>query len=287
MKQEQYKMVGVDADGQPLYQKIEAESAIDDESLASADQPITQNQEAEEPSRLTPSKKIAGLKAKVVTLDGVGDPKKADYLYAELDPALVQLRHERSQEQFPEIKFLEKEFVLNVVHRHPIGIVVIWAVAGLIMSLLVITWAVLIFQNSASDVIHQELLSMSTGGIIIGSIVLIALMFAVIFARVYRANKLIITTERVVQIISNSLFDTKRQTIDLGWIEDVSYHQKGFFASTIGYGSVRLSTIGDETTYYFVFAPSPQKITAQINEVVFAIKNERALTLKQINQDKN
>ena len=85
-----------------------------------------------------------------------------------------------------------------------------------------------------------------------------------------------------MQIISNSLFDTKRQTIDLGWIEDVSYHQKGFFASTIGYGSVRLSTIGDETTYYFVYSPDPQQVSMRINEIVFAVKNERALTEAQI-----
>lgn len=284
MSQDQYKMVGVDADGKPLYQKIEPE-AVDEVRLSGLnDQPVKVDQE-QAPSQSRQSKRPAGLKARIRSLDGVCDPKKSDYLYANLDPSLVQLRHDRSQEQFPEIKFLEKEFVLNVIYRHPIGVAVIWLVAALITTLLVGIWAVLIFQNSASDVVHQELFSMTTGGIIIGSIVAIALIFAVIFTRVYRANRLIITTERVVQIISNSLFDTKRQTIDLGWIEDVSYHQKGFFASTIGYGSIRLSTIGDESTYYFVFAPNPQKINARINEVVFAVKNERALTEKQINQE--
>lgn len=284
MSQDQYKMVGVDADGKPLYQKIEPE-AVDEVRLSGLnDQPVEVDQE-QATSQSRQSKRPVVLKARIRSLDGVCDPKKSDYLYVNLDPSLVQLRHDRSQEQFPEIKFLEKEFVLNVIYRHPIGVAVIWLVAALITTLLVGIWAVLIFQNSASDVVHQELFSMTTGGIIIGSIVAIALIFAVIFTRVYRANRLIITTERVVQIISNSLFDTKRQTIDLGWIEDVSYHQKGFFASTIGYGSIRLSTIGDESTYYFVFAPNPQKINARINEVVFAVKNERALTEKQINQE--
>lgn len=285
MNQDEYKMVGVDADGKPLYQKVEQEAKgpVDQTNIPASI--IETNQEGSQnlaESRRKPE--LKGARARMASLDGICEPSNSDFLYQELDPELVRLRHEQSQEQFPDIKLFEKEFVLKVIHRHPIGVAVIWLVSALITTLLVGIWAMLIIQNSSSNVIHQDLFSMSTGMIIIGSIVAIALIFAVIFSRVYRANKLIITTERVVQIISNSLFDTKRQTIDLGWIEDVSYHQKGFFASTIGYGSVRLSTIGDETTYYFVFAPNPQQITMRINEIVFAVKNERPLTEKQIKQ---
>lgn len=269
MNQDEYKMVGVDADGKPLYQKVDQGSV---------------NQTDQTHVSATPHRKteLKGTRARMASLDGVCEPNNSDFLYQELDPELVRLRHEQSQEQFPDIKLFEKEFVLKVIHRHPIGVAVIWLVSALITMLLVGIWAVLIIQNSSSNIVHQDLFSMSTGMIIIGSIVAIALIFAVIFSRVYRANKLIITTERVVQIISNSLFDTKRQTIDLGWIEDVSYHQKGFFASIIGYGSIRLSTIGDETTYYFVFAPDPQQISMRINEIVFAVKNERPLNEKQV-----
>ena len=45
---------------------------------------------------------------------------------------------------------------------------------------------------------------------------------------------------------------------------------------------MRLSTIGDETTYYFVYSPDPQQVSMRINEIVFAVKNERALTEAQI-----
>lgn len=277
MNQDEYKMVGVDADGKPLYQKVDNDSSqtVDKAPMSST----IANRPQSYSGRQMPAK---GVKARMASLDGVCEASNSDFLYQELDPALVRLRHEQSQERFPDIKFLEKEFVIKVIHRHPIGVAVIWLVAALITTLLVGIWAMLIVQNSSSNVIHQDLFSMSTGMIIIGSIISISLIFAVIFSRVYRANYLIVTTERVVQVISNSLFDTKRQTIDLGWIEDVSYHQKGFFASTIGYGSVRLSTIGDESTYYFVFAPEPQQISAHINEIVFAVKNERPLTETQI-----
>ena len=277
MNQDEYQMVGVDADGQPLYRKVDrtsndpANTSV--EPSASANQPARAKKHAPEPK---------GMAARMASLDGVCEAHNSDYLYKALDPELVRLRHEQSQEQFPDIQFMDKEFVIKVVHRHPIGVAVIWLVSALITTLLVGIWAMLIIQNSSSNVVHQDLFSMSTGMIIIGSIISIAIIFAIIFSRVYRANCLIVTTERVVQIISNSLFDTKRQTIDLGWIEDVSYHQKGFFASTIGYGSVRLSTIGDETTYYFVYSPDPQQVSMRINEIVFAVKNERALTEAQI-----
>lgn len=283
MNQDEYKMVGVDADGQPLYQKVEqeGEGLVDQTNIPAST--IETNQEGSQNlTELRRKPDLKGARARMASLDGICEPSNSDFLYQELDPELVRLRHEQSQEQFPDIKLFEKEFVLKVIHRHPIGVAVIWLVSALITTLLVGIWAMLIIQNSSSNVIHQDLFSMSTGMIIIGSIVAIALIFAVIFSRVYRANKLIITTERVVQIISNSLFDTKRQTIDLGWIEDVSYHQKGFFASIIGYGSVRLSTIGDESTYYFIFASEPKQVSMQINEIVFAVKNERSLTEDQI-----
>lgn len=283
MNQDEYKMVGVDADGKPLYQKVEQEvkGSVDQTNTPSFI--IETNQEGSQNlAEFRRKPELKGARARMASLDGICEPSNSDFLYQELDPELVRLRHEQSQEQFPDIKLFEKEFVLKVIHRHPIGVAVIWLVSALITTLLVGIWAMLIIQNSSSNVIHQDLFSMSTGMIIIGSIISIALIFAVIFSRVYRANKLIITTERVVQIISNSLFDTKRQTIDLGWIEDVSYHQKGFFASIIGYGSIRLSTIGDETTYYFVFAPDPQQISMRINEIVFAVKNERPLNEKQV-----
>lgn len=259
-QQEEYKVVGVDASGNPLYQKVVKSNGGSKYKQAAK-----------------------GVHARMSSLDGVCKVGcESDFLYSNLNPEVVKLRHNQSQEQFPEIKFMDKEFVLRVIHRHPIGVVIIWLVAALITMLLVGIWAVLLVQNSQASVVHDELFSLNTGMLIIGSIIAIALIFAVIFSRVYRANKLIITTERVVQVISNSLFDTKRQTIDLGWIEDVSYHQRGFFAAIVGYGSLRLSTIGDETTYYFIFTPDPQAVNMKINEIVFAVKNERPLTEQQI-----
>ncbi len=100
------------------------------------------------------------------------------------------------------------------------------------------------------------------------------MVFAYIVSSIYSANKFVVTTERVVQYMSNGLFDKKKQTIDLGWIEDVSYHKTGIFASIFNFGSVRLSTIGDESTYYLKTVKSPEIVSSQLNELVLAVKNQ-------------
>lgn len=278
MSKEEFKMVGVDGDGNPLYQKIVREPLSEEQIIdVSGDQT-----EVSVADSVRSKSTVERILDKTQSKQRGASVKNSDFLYADMDPALIKLRHEQSQAQFPNIKLLEKEFVLKVVRRHPIGIVVIWLLTTFVATLLIGVWMMLLAQNSSAITTHNTLLSMEMGVIIIGSIATIAVMFAVIFTRVYRANMLIVTTERVVQVISNSLFDIKTQTIDLSWIEDVSHHQKGFFAMTIDYGSIRLSTIGEETTYYFVLTPNPQAVSTWINDIVFAVKNEYALTDREL-----
>lgn len=258
-QQFEYKVVGTDENGNELYQKV----------------PVA-------PTLTKPAPVINGQVKRLKELN-----QSSDFLYDDIDPELVKLRHERSQQQFPSVKFLEKEFVVRVINRHPLGILLIWVVAGVITTLMAIVWISLTIKGDYGFNYYSSGLdaSIHNGALIIGLIALTVAMFAVIFTRVYKANRMIITTERVIQFISNGLFDLKKQTIDLSWIEDVSYHQKGFFATVVDYGSLRLSTIGDESTYYFIFTPSPSGIATKINSLVFSIKNEKPLNLAQIDEE--
>jgi predicted membrane-bound spermidine synthase len=89
-----------------------------------------------------------------------------------------------------------------------------------------------------------------------------------------------ITSERVIQFQQRSLFDEKIQSIDLDGIEDVSSHQVGMVASLFNFGNVRLSTVGDETTYEQNLVYNPKRIVEQINNIVQAVKNDRLVPTK-------
>src|SRR5690606_38669616 len=74
---------------------------------------------------------------------------------------------------------------------------------------------------------------------------------------VYLQNKFFLTNESVIQEIQHSLFSKHEQTVSLANIEDASYRQEGILQHMFNYGSIRLSTQGDETTYRFNYVTNP------------------------------
>jgi hypothetical protein len=89
---------------------------------------------------------------------------------------------------------------------------------------------------------------------------------------VYLANKFFLTNESVIQEVQLSLFSRHEQTVSLGNIEDASFRQSGMLQSILDYGSIRLSTEGDETTYRFNYVSNPKKQIALLNNAVEAFK---------------
>jgi len=98
-------------------------------------------------------------------------------------------------------------------------------------------------------------------------------MFVVYY--VYVNNKFFLTNESVIQEIQVSLFSRHEQTVSLGNIEDASYSQHGIIQQIFNYGSIRLSTEGDETTYRFTYVANPKQHIATLNNAVEAFKNGR------------
>ena len=72
-----------------------------------------------------------------------------------------------------------------------------------------------------------------------------------------------------------SLFSKKEQTISLLNIEDASFRQSGLLQTFLNYGSLRLSTQGDETTYRFNYVADPGRQVALLNNAIEAFKNGR------------
>jgi uncharacterized membrane protein YdbT with pleckstrin-like domain len=109
---------------------------------------------------------------------------------------------------------------------------------------------------------------------------LASLLFSVggyIAVLVYTNNRFFLTNESVIQEIQISLFSKREQTVSLANIEDASYHQRGIVQTLFDYGSIRLSTEGDETTYRFYYVAHPKKEIALLNNAVEAFKNGRPI----------
>lgn len=124
--------------------------------------------------------------------------------------------------------------------------------------------------------------SSSEGLFWMGAIMLLVIVLFVvggsIAATVYLGNRFFLTNESVIQQIQTSLFHRHEQTVSLANIEDASFRQQGMIQHLFNYGSIRLSTEGDETTYRFSYVESPKKQIDTLNNAVESFKMGRPVS---------
>lgn len=188
---------------------------------------------------------------------------------------LVKARHDESIKHYPSLNLSDSEFIISAVRRHPIGLFAPVAITVLIVAL---TLSLLVnFSAIAGE--FAFLSSADYGSILFGGLLLVLLFLlgGYIAIWVYMNNRFFLTNESVIQEIQTSLFSHHEQTVSLNNIEDASYEQRGIIQMMFNYGSIRLSTEGDETTYRFSYVANPKKQIAILNNVVEAFKNGRPI----------
>lgn len=193
----------------------------------------------------------------------------------EISDELLQ-KHEDSKRQYPDLNLSKGECVLMKIQRHPIGLFAPVAATAFLLSLLVAAWImypVVLQENPTMD-----LPSTAAVGMIVILLMLLTALFGYIAVWVYLRNTFFLTNESVIQEIQHSLFSKHEQTVSLGSIEDVSFRQTGVLQTMFGYGTIRLSTEGEETTYRFHYVASPKEQVATLNNAVEAFKNGRPVT---------
>lgn len=269
-----FKIVGVDSDGRNLYQKVEYSEITNQDGQTSlhrsSRETIITPKPALPPRRNGFQPRPTG---KVARQDSVGIASQ----YEDLTPETLKERHEQSLRDYPEIRDLaDNEFVLVEVKRHPIVPKLIWGFS--LFFLVIITSLWLIFASTSTAPSRIFGFDLNFSGIFAFIIILLdalLVMVAYISTKIYKHNKMFVTSERVIQFKQRSLFDEKIQSIDLDGVEDVSSHQVGMIASLFNFGNVRLSTIGDESTYEQDLVKNPKQVVNQINSIIQAVKNDR------------
>jgi hypothetical protein len=202
-------------------------------------------------------------------------------LKAPISPEIQKL-HEESQKKFPRLNLSPAEYILLSVRRHPIGLFKIWAIGLLfILAFMVVYYLTFIGPGASS-----ELADFSGIAVSILTIMIVVITLGVLVATyVYVSNRFYLTNESVIQEIQSSLFSKNEQTVSLSNIEDASYKQDGVLAMMFNYGTIRLSTEGDETTYRFSYVANPKHHIAVLNNAVEAFKNGRPVGMPDPTDD--
>ena len=193
------------------------------------------------------------------------------------DPRVIKERHDQSVIMYPDIKVDEEQYLVLYMPRHAQGYLLNIIFSSIIAVFLISAWIIICFLPNPFPIPANFKPQLS---LIFGSITVLLILITYINYVVYRANRLIITNERAIQWISNTIMNQRKQVINLEAIEDISYSREGILQHLFDYGTVRLSTIGDESTYTFPFAPNPDKKAEFLSDIVETARENQMLSDK-------
>ena len=261
------KPVAYDTNGQPLYAALQP-AATKPQGIPAPTSNVTAAPERIEGQNFDPKQRVQyGDASYTVHSTRAFEPK-----VSEMSDEL-RARHEASARDYPELNLSEGEYVILSVRRHPIGMLVQIAVTIIVIALLaaaLVLYPTLFVDQNTGVVPNYGIVATVALGLI--TLVAIAGYIAV---WVYRRNFLYLTNESVIQEIQLSLFSRHEQTVSLGSVEDAGYNQSGVIQMLFNYGSIRLSTEGEETTYLFTYTANPKKQVAVISNAIESFKNGR------------
>ena len=135
----------------------------------------------------------------------------------------------------------------------------------------VLSLAIIVIANS--DAFSSTLFTINESSLHYLRLAILALYAIILFAgfvgqSIYEQNQMYITNLRAIQKQRTSLFANSTNIIKLSRIEDVSWRQKSLSDHILNIGTLRMSTVGEETTYTFPWLATPQDEVRTISHLV-------------------
>ena len=187
---------------------------------------------------------------------------------------LDNIRHLKSKKDFPYLSLEKGEYVELVITRSKYALLSIWFSAILVALLLTIV-AIFLSKSQPNGTLLPGFSAGPAIGIILPFVYIFIFLIAIVATKVHNGNKLFITNKRAIQMLKTGLFDHSTNVVELSRIEDVSYKQSGLIESIFHYGTIRMSTVGDETTYTFPYVDTPTDELQTISHLVHIQKGEK------------
>lgn len=189
---------------------------------------------------------------------------------------LATVHHRISQRKYSHLDLEDKEFVELELRRSRIGLILLWTFTGIVILGLVIA-IIFLFQKESFELNQTDFNKTIRITLLIAIFALapLVVLFSSILTYIYQRNVMYITNRRVIQLVKSSPFAESKNIIELASIEDASYIQKGILQYLFKYGTLRLATVGDETTYTFKFLDTPTDEVDKISHLVHQEKERQ------------
>ena len=186
-----------------------------------------------------------------------------------MDKSLIKIRHERSKKDFPGLRLEDDEYVEFAFRRAKICLLMTWGCVAFGLIIILLAFLLVLMGQSMIDEMGINFLS-----IILVSLLAVSLVAGIIATMIYHGNKLFITNKHVIQMVMNSPTSHSVNIIDLSSVEDASFRKDKLIENLFGYGTLRLATVGDETTYTFKYSDVSGEDLKAITKLISTAKKE-------------
>ena len=188
-----------------------------------------------------------------------------------MDESLAKIRHDRSKKDFPGLKLEEDEYVEFFFRRAKVYLALIWGGLFVGLDVILLDFLLVLMGQTMLDEMGVNFLF-----IILFALLAATFVIWLLALKIYNGNKLYITNRHVIQMVMNSPVSTSINIIDLSSIEDASFRQENILQKMFHYGTLRLATVGDETTYTFPYSDiSPTDLRA-VTDLITKAKETKA-----------
>lgn len=172
----------------------------------------------------------------------------------------------RAKKVFNLIEFDDNERLVWEIRKHPFGLFIIYFTGALVAAVI---FAFLILGPTVYSSnflgLGIELGSLRSVIIVTGFLlVVLALVATLIGAYLYTSNVVIVTSEKIAQLLHATIFDRKISQLSIGDVQDVTVKQKGLLAHLFNYGTLVIETAGEQQNYTFTYTPTPYEAAKAI-----------------------
>lgn len=175
-----------------------------------------------------------------------------------MDPKLLSPAGHRALDM---IEFDKDEKLLREIRKHPIGLVFIYITGAFVTFLLtgiaILTAALL----SSGDLPESSGFSNgAAGALVIALCIFLAALSVIataIAAYLFRSNVILVTSDKLAQLLNPSLFNRKISQLNINDVQDVTVTQRGILPHAFNYGTLVVETAGEQQNYTFSLVPDP------------------------------
>ena len=159
------------------------------------------------------------------------------------------------------IEFDSNEQLHMEVRKDPFGLFMIYftgTIVTLVLFFVLVLGSSLFDFNSITSGSGVDGSSVSSVMVIIGFfLTVLSIIVTAIGAFLYKNNVVLITSEKIAQMLYISLFNRKISQLSIADVQDVTVKQQGIFAHIFNYGTLTIETAGEQSNYTFTFTPEP------------------------------